>query len=96
MNNIFKPNQEEIDEMVEQLEVYNNAKTAEEGFGALNGLISKGLEQLEKEDNETERKKVKASLPLCPRCGQVCLGNGVEKYPYECTCGYVQRFRKKK
>lgn len=35
---------EDIKQMSDMLERYNNAQTAEEGFGALNGLIAKAEE----------------------------------------------------
>ncbi len=41
--NIFT--KEDIDQMIKQLNVYNNAKTAEEGFGALLGIINKAEEK---------------------------------------------------
>lgn len=46
----MKPTQEEIDKMVEMLNVYNNAKTAEEGFGALSGIIKIGEKLLDKDE----------------------------------------------
>lgn len=39
MYNIFS--KEDIDQMVKQIGVYNNAKTAEEGLGALLWIINK-------------------------------------------------------
>jgi len=36
----MKPTEEEIKQMIEMLNKYNNAQTAEEGFGALGGIIS--------------------------------------------------------
>jgi len=42
----MKPDQETIDALVEALKIYNNAKTAKEGFGALNKMIKIGKKKL--------------------------------------------------
>lgn len=43
--------QETIDALIASITKYNNAKTAEEGFGALGNLINIGEKQLDKQLN---------------------------------------------
>ena len=37
-----KPDEETIEKLIKNIEIYNNAKTAEEGFGALGNCIKIG------------------------------------------------------
>lgn len=45
--------QETIDALIAGITKYNNAKTAEEGFGALSNLINIGEKQILFEDKES-------------------------------------------
>jgi hypothetical protein len=48
----MKPDQKTIKALIKGIEKYNHAKTAEEGFGALNNLIKIGEKELRKVSRE--------------------------------------------
>lgn len=51
----MKPDKKTIDSLIAGITQYNNAKTAKEGFGALNNLINIGEKQLLNKQKEVDK-----------------------------------------